>query len=414
MTYPSINFLNLLACVQHYSQSLNKNAEVTQKLQKSLIDCINTLSHQDFVTALPSGDNLFTYLTLQLHKNGLPAHPHQMILTALIQRILDLHLTSPQEFSSMIFLLTSANKKNQTPLYIIELLQRPDLLDFYLDLVDRHISKNFMTHPSVIYHNPGNVSLHYQTPWLCTLNHARVFFNQEDTRGFRLLDKLAKPLVTGNQFIAALDVLRAASIKGCISNNEYKNLMIHHLKIGHSLLHELALAGHVDKYHAYLNHIERMLQAHIIDMDEYKSIFHHINKSGFSAAHQSINAPSVQIAHYFLHWLENHCTLPAKIRRAILTISSKSEARMLPRRNPQLHQDACIVNQKVSKLRKCLAIQICAENNQAHTFFSTGLGKALVIDTTSDSSASSPGSVVSDDTHAWSPWNSPLIYSGRT
>jgi hypothetical protein len=415
MVHLSINILSLLGCVQYYLHqlSLKNKSEVTQALHQPLIDCINTLSHEDLITRLPSGDNLFVFLISKLTDGDSITGVNHLIFSTLIQRSAELNLASPQEVNPTIFLLTSANIKKQSPWQIIASRQNSDLLDFYLDLVEQYIAKKFMRDPDTIYNYPRDVYRHHQTPWQCPLKFVRVFFNQEDAKGFRLLNKLTRFSVTGDQFIAALDVLRAASMRACITDDEYKNIILHHHKKGHSVLHELVMAGDVDRYHAYLNHIECMYKAHVIDATEYKAIFCYMNNAGYSAVHQTINAPSGKIAQYFLDWFKMRCTLPDEVRRDVLKIFAETKGRTRPRRDPKLHQDASLINQQLSKLRSLLSV--CGEHNHEHGLFFSDTPDVLRIDTESRSDTLSPDSTldsqVDDDARSWSPWDSPLFYS---
>lgn len=411
MNHIRFKVLEFLNHAQYYLLCQKQKAQATRVLQKSVLNSIKALSHQDLVTYLPSGDNLFVHLIKILSKKDALHSDYKFLLSALIKQSLMLHVISSYPVNATIFLLTSSDTDKQTPLQFIDSLQIRGLFDFYFELIERHVSKDYMTHLDEIYRYQQDVISGKQTPWRCPSVSVHLFFDQVNESSFRFLDKLILPAVEANQFIAALDVLRAAAIRSDISNDVYKNLLLTHPKKGYSLLHELSTAGDVDKYDAYLNNIELMYQYKIIRADEYKAMFCCMNNAGYSAVHQAVNSPSSHIAHYFLNWLETCCTLSANIRHDVMRVSSESKGRIKPRRDPELHEDASSINRKVTKLTVRLGEQIRAQSPRRQGLFSN---KSLRINTALELDSLSLGSSessLSSDASSWSPWNSPLLYS---
>jgi hypothetical protein len=389
----SLEVLELFSRVQHYLTYQKKNPESAMALEKSLIDHINILTHQDLMTPVPSGDNLLEHFILILKENDALTRHNSFILSALIQKSLSFRLDYPHLPDATTFLLTSSNQNNQTPFQLIDSLQSKGLLGFYLKHVERHLSGPLV---------PDDVITNKCTPWSCPLASSVLFFEELRSDGFRLLDRLVL-LDATEHFINALDVLRAAFTGGYISGDAYKNVLLTHPKPNHSLLHELTMAGNVDKLEAYLRAINTMHREHVIDTDEYKNIFCVFNRAGYSAVHQAVNAPNEDIARSFLFFLENKCSLPESQQKEMFEVRSINRKAVLPRRD-KAKQDASVdeINHEMTRLSRVWQVGEQAQYLQVQGLFSVSNPAPLKIEIEIESEATETGS--------WSPWMSPLLW----
>jgi len=390
----SLEVSELFSRVQHYLTHQKQNPESAMALEESLIDHVNRLTYQDLMTPVPSGENLLAHFISMLYENNTPAHHNNFIFSALMERSLFFRLEYPYLPDATTFLLTSSNQNNQTPFQLIESIQNKDLLGSYLRQVERHLSRPLVA---------NDVVENKCTPWSCPLASSVLFFEKLRSDGFRLLDKLVL-LHAKEHFIAALDVLRAAFTGGYISGDAYKNVLLTHPKRNHSLLHELTMAGNVDKLEAYLRAINTMHREHVIDTNEYKNIFCVFNRAGYSAVHQAVNAPNEDIARSFLFFLENKCSLPASQKKEIFKIRSINRKAVLPRRD-KAKQDASVdeINDEMTRLSRAWQVGEQAQYLQVQRLFSVSNPASLKIEIESESEATETGS--------WSPWKSPVLWS---
>lgn len=394
----SHSVVELFRRVQHYLAHQKKSPDLVVTLKKLLIEHINRLTYQDLMTPVPSGENLLVRFVLILHEHDALTHQNNFILSALMQRSLFFRLENPHLSDAATFLLTSSNKKNQTPFQLIESFQNKDLLSSYLNQVTRYISRPLRV---------NDVLINKITPWRCPLASSALFFEEEPlSDGYRLIDKLVL-LDAIEQFIAALDVLRAAFIGGYISGDMYKHILLTHPKPNHTLLHELIMAGYVGKLEAYFRAINTMYREHMIDADEYKNIFCVFNRAGFSSVHQAVNAPSADIARSFLFFIENECSLPVLQKKQMFEVRSINKKAALPHREKS-KKDASVreINQEIVRLSEVWKLDEQVHHLHIQGLFSVSrpATSQLEIKVESESEATDT------EAESWSPWMSPLLW----
>lgn len=420
MNHLSPVVIALLSRLHFYLRCQKQNPNGVITLKPGLINSINTLSYQDLTTTLPMGENLFMHFVLILQKYD-ALDSNDFIFSALIRRSLFFRVHYPTLLDATTILLTSPNQNTQTPFQLIDALQNNHILHVYLEQITLHIAKPFMNravtnqHANVLYSEA--LLLNQCTPWCSPLALSFSFLGGVNRAGFRLLDNLAQSHITEQQFIAALDMLRGALIGGYISINVYKNILLTHPKMNHSLLHELIMAGSVGKFGAYLHAIEKIYQEKLIDRNEYKNVFFVLNVTGYRVVHQAINAPNVAIANYFLHWMQNISTLSVQDRQNIINITSRTLGKIQPRRDSRKYSDASMINGKLQSLRETFSLNqglaMLNESRYEPRFFPNIPTEVEIL----SNDALSPISTISADSNTspgWLPWNSRLLFSPLT
>jgi len=130
---------SLLRHLDCYLECQRRSPAVAIALKQPLFDYINTLTHQDLITRVPSGENLLTHFILILQGND-AVDGNGFILSALIKRSLFFRDLYPGLLDATTFLLTSPNQNNRTPYQVVESVQNKIMLDSYLTQVTLHIS----------------------------------------------------------------------------------------------------------------------------------------------------------------------------------------------------------------------------------------------------------------------------------